>query len=118
MFGRIVLLGGLGLAVLAAPSQAASIADEKRFEAVRPVEPQTVAPPPAPVKPDRPGAAPQALTTPPRPSALPQSPDPRPSPSKRAGPGRSIILLMFGLLALVAIVRWLARRRLSGFKRV
>ena len=89
---------------------------QARLAAARPVATQAVSPPPAPVTGEQPPPGPGA-TTPaaPRPN-LPAPPAPAPKPAPRRDAG--LLLLIPALLSVVALARWLARRRRSAVKRV
>ena len=115
---------GTGLAALAVATligahaglaRASTAETQARLAKARPVATQTVTPPPPPVAPDRQTAGREPLTKPPR-SDLPSHEAPRPKPAPRHDFG--LILLLPALLALVAVVRWFARRRRSGSQRV
>lgn len=104
------------VAVQPAEGARASTAEtQARLAAARPVPTKTVSPPPAPVTGERPPPPPSATTAAPRPN-LPPTPAPSPKPAPRRD--ASLLLLIPALLGLVAIVRWLARRRRPAAKRV
>ncbi|PZR34585.1 MAG: hypothetical protein DI526_10065 [Caulobacter segnis] len=104
------------VAVQAADGALASTAEtQARLAAARPVATKAVSPPPAPVTGEQPPPGPGATTAAPRPNLpAPPAPSPKPAPRRDAG----LLLLIPALLSIVALVRWLARRRRSAAKRV
>jgi hypothetical protein len=109
---RATLLLALGVAaavgVQGAAAQASTADTQARLAAARPVTTTTVAPPPPPVTAAPPSVGPGHVAAPPKPD-LPAPPPAKPSPAPHRAPG--FILLLPALLALVAVVRWFARRR-------
>jgi hypothetical protein len=105
---RLALGVMAAVGVQGAAAQASTADTQARLSAARPVTPQTVAPPPPPVTAARPTAGREPVAAPPRPD-LPAPPPAQPRPAPDRAP--SFILLVPALLALVAVVRWFARRR-------
>ncbi len=120
---RATGLAVLALAALigaqAGVARASTAETQARLAKVRPVATQSLAPPPKPVTADPPPAGHEPLAAPPKPDLPPTEASapgtaPRPAPRHDAG----LILLIPALIALVALVRWFARRRRSASKRV
>lgn len=97
--------------------RASTAETQARLAAARPVPAQSVAQPPPPVTASPPSADGEAMTAPPKPNLpSPRQPAPKPEPTPRHR--LDLVLLPITLLALVAAVRWFARRRRPASKRV
>lgn len=120
---RATGLAALALAALidaqAGVASASTAETQARLAKARPVATQSLPSPPRPVTADQPPARQEPLAAPPKPDFPPTEAfapraAPRPAPRHDAG----LILLIPALIALVAFVRWFARRRRPASKRV
>ena len=96
---------------------------QARLAAARPVTTEAVPAPPPPLSPHAPAARHEPVAGPPRPNlSSPESPAPelapKPAPKLAARHDLGLVLLPPVLIALVALVRWFARRRRSASTRV
>ena len=104
----LLALGAAAVGVQGAAAQASTGDTQARLAAARPVTTKTVGPPPPPVTAAPPIVGPEPVAAPPKPD-LPAPPPAKPGSAPHRAPG--FILLVPALLALVAVVRWFARRR-------
>ncbi|ADG09970.1 hypothetical protein B7G68_07595 [Caulobacter segnis] len=112
---RLALLAALAVGTSGGGAQASTADTQARLAAARPVATQAVTPPPPPVAPHKASGSREPMAAPPKTNlAAPEAPPPRAAPPRELG----LILLAPALIALVAVVRWFARRRRSGSKRV
>lgn len=92
---------------------------QARLAAARPVTTEAVPAPPPPLSPHAPAARHEPVAGPPRPNlSSPESPAPGLAPKPAPRHDLGLVLLPPALIALVALVRWFARRRRSVSKRV
>jgi hypothetical protein len=112
---RLAILAALAVGTSGGGAQASTAETQARLAAARPVATQAVTPPPPPIAPENTSGSREPMAAPPKTDlAAPEAPPPRSSPRHDL----DLILLAPALIALVAVVRWFARRRRSGSKRV